>query len=332
MSEPLADLAAARPLSWRSRLLWIGLWLVFGGILAWAATFIGWEQVGEALRKADPVWVGMAIAANLCGLPMWAQAIRLFTPAAEPKPFWPVLGVLAIIVAAIQSLSIFAGAATAAVLFVRRVGMSTGAMISVLALEQLSSGIAKVLLIGAAILSTSAPVSLKAAGGSLLLVVALLFAVLVWGAHSGEAVARLARHFPPWIARWILRIGEWTSHLEALREPRRYFAAVLLTLGRRMMETSAILCTQKAIGIPVSVELGLLVIAAIALATIIPGPPGNLGMYEAAVVLAYSWGGVGAETAVAAALLQHFAFLVAALTPGYILLMVWRGRIFERAG
>ena len=153
----------------------------------------------------------------------------------------------------------------------------------------------------------------------------------IWAAHSGAAVARLADIAPGWLAHPVRLCGEWTTHLEALRRPLRFAVAALLTLGRRVMETIAILCVQKATGVPVSVEAALLVIAALALATIIPGPPGNVGYYEAVVVLAYGWVGVGKETAVAAALLQHLAFLAAALVPGYLLLAIRRQSLLQRA-
>ena len=324
MSDDGAKVASGRKFSWPVRAFWAALWLLIGVAVAWAATFIAWGEVWAALRKADPVWVGLAILANLCGYPFWAQALRLYVPSGEPRPYWTIMGVLAISSAAIQCLSIFAGAATAVVLLVRRVGLSTGAMISVLTLEQLTTGIVKALIVGVAVLSASAPFSLKAAGATLLAGVAGAFLALVWAAHSGAGLARLGLRHSGWFGRALTKFADWTAHLEALRHPLRYTTALLCVVARRAAETIAILCVQKASGLPVSVELALLIIAAVSLATIIPGPPGNIGMYEAAVVLAYSWGGVGAETAVAAALLQHFAFLAAAFTPGGLLLIFWR--------
>jgi uncharacterized membrane protein YbhN (UPF0104 family) len=123
----------------------------------------------------------------------------------------------------------------------------------------------------------------------------------------------------------------WTAHLDTLRRPLRFASGLAFMLSRRLTEAFAAVCIQKATGIPVSFELALLITAAIALATIIPGPPGNIGYYEAVVVLAYGWGSVGRETAVAAALLQHIAFLVAAMAPGYLLLALRRRSLLERA-
>ena len=235
------------------------------------------------------------------------------------------LEVLAVTHAVIQSLSIFAGGAAAVWLLLRRVGLSTGAMIGVVALEQVATAVAKSIIVGAAVLLTAAPVSLKVAGAALLAAAGAALAALFWAAHSGERVRAIAARLSGRPSRWLLLFADWTGHLDTLRRPSRYAVGIAFTLGRRVMETAGILCVQAAVGIPFSPEMALLVIASLALATMIPAP-GNLGMYEAAVVFAYGWNGVATELAVAAALLQHLAWLVAALAPGYGLLAFWRLR------
>ena len=294
---------------WRGRALWLALWLVLAGVLAYGASRIDWEQVSAALRQADPFWVFMAFLANLSALPLWGLALGRFIPPGEPQPYGRIVETLALTTAATQTLSVFAGGATAAVLLVRRVGLSTGAMISTITLEQVTTGIVKSLIVGAALSSALAPRSMQAAGALLMLAIFCAFTGLVWAAHSGPALHGIAARFGGRAGRLITLLADWTAHLETLRRPGRLAAGIGFTAGRRLMEGMGVLCIQRACGIAVSPELALLIIAALSLATIIPGPPGNMGIFEAAVVVAYGWAGIGAETAVAAALLQHAAYL-----------------------
>ncbi len=325
------EISTPRAISWRNRTLWLVLWTALACGIAWAGSQIAWNEVWAALQRADLLWVTLAVCVNLCGLPFWALAMRQFIPTGEPRPFWRLTEVLAIAVAAIQIFSVLGGGATAFYLFRRRIGLSIGAIVSVITLEQITTGLVKALVVGLAVLSAAAPAPLRMAGASLLAVVGVAFLALLWAAHSRGAVQLFAQRFSGLPSRLLAHFADWTEHLEALRRPARFLGGVGFTICRRIMETTAILCIQKAAGIPVSIELALFVIAAIMLATIIPGPPGNLGYYEAVVVVAYGWGGISAETAVAAALLQHLAFLLAALTPGCLLFALFRRRYVPTA-
>ena len=118
----------------------------------------------------------------------------------------------------------------------------------------------------------------------------------------------------------IERLADWTHHLEAVRSPARLGGAVFFMLMRRVADGLAAWCVAIACGIPVGPEVIVLVIASIAVVTMVPVPAGNVGLYELAVVAAYQWVGVAPETALAAALLQHAIALVAVLVPGALIM------------
>ena len=71
-------------------------------------------------------------------------------------------------------------------------------------------------------------------------------------------------------------------------------------------------------GVPVSWRVGVLCLANVNLLTMIPVVPGNLGTYEAAVVIAYRSVGLSAEQALGIALVQHACYLVGFALPGCI--------------
>ena len=123
-----------------------------------------------------------------------------------------------------------------------------------------------------------------------------------------------AERFP-----WLHHVAEWTQHLATVRSFRYMSGAVIFMLIRRVVEGFAGWLVALACGIDVGPEFIALVIASLAIVTIIPSPPGNVGLYEVAVVAAYQWLGVAPEPALAAALLQHAVLLISALIPGALI-------------
>jgi uncharacterized membrane protein YbhN (UPF0104 family) len=76
----------------------------------------------------------------------------------------------------------------------------------------------------------------------------------------------------------------------------------------------------------------VLVVAAVNIGTLVSLAPGDLGVYEAAAFAAYTLLGVPPETAITLSLLQHFAYLVAMVAPGYgyMIVRAWRSRSSAR--
>jgi uncharacterized membrane protein YbhN (UPF0104 family) len=138
---------------------------------------------------------------------------------------------------------------------------------------------------------------------------------LVAMAWRAEAMSRLAAGvLPPRLARLIATSG---AALAPLRSPTRGGGALLLALAKKVVELGAIVCLQHAFGLSLPLSSALLVLAALNLATLLPIVPGNVGIYEAAVVLAYSRFGVSAERALGIAVVQHACFFAALALPGY---------------
>jgi uncharacterized protein (TIRG00374 family) len=316
------------PAGW-VRLLVSGFWVALALTLAYLATFVDWAGVYARARGADPLWLALAVCGTLVALPFWSLSWVLLSHS-RLRRIYQLMEVQAITLAAVQSLSLLAGGATAMVMLTRRAGFSPPAALSLLALDQLVTGIVKVILVALAVSLAQPPAWMQHAGWSLLAVVAVAVAVLLM-THGHEAsLLRWSAERSGALAKVVSFVGRASSHLRALRDPLRSFAAVVLMLVRRLLEGLPILCVQKAVGIPVSWELGLLVLTALALVTVIPQPPGNAGLYEAAVLVVYQAAGIPADLALAAALLQHAAFLVAALVPGYLVLAIrrpWRRRL-----
>ena len=305
----------------RNKLIWVAVWLVLAAGLGFAASGLAWGRVFEAARQASLVWLPAALAANLIAIPLWALSWRFITPVKAKISLVRFTEVLAVVLSAVQAFSIFAGGATAYFLMVERLRLTRSAALSVLVLDQFTTGFVKALIIGLALTLPSTPPVLRGIGGLLVVVMIAATLALAYASTSRERLHAISARLGGRSGRALEVIGDWTENLDVFRNWPRMSAAILFMLARRLMEGIAAYCVARSLGIPVGPEIGLLVVASIAVVTLIPSPPGNIGLYEAAVVAAYQWMGVEAEVALAAALLQHAAALLAALTPGGLIVL-----------
>jgi uncharacterized membrane protein YbhN (UPF0104 family) len=313
----------------RMRMLLVLFWCALGIGLLYLASFVDWPSVLSHARAADPLWLALGVGATLLALPFWSLTWCLLGHV-RLGHVGRLLEVQVVTLAAVQTFSLVAGGATALVLLKRRAGLSTPAAASLLALDQLVTGIVKILLVAMAVSLSHPPLWMQQAGVSLLAAIVVAVVGLLYAYRHRETLLRLSAGRSGLRGVVLGFLGHAAQDLRALRDPWRSAAATGLMLLRRIVEGLTVLCVQKAVGIPVSWELGLLVITALALVTVIPQPPGNAGLYEAAVLVVYQAAGIPADLALAAALLQHAAFLVAALVPGYAMVLVrqpWRARV-----
>ncbi len=296
-------------------------------IVAWFARALDWPKVMASLRSADSWWIIGAFCFNVMGLPLWIAAWRLLIPPARRPTLTSLFEAQSVTLAAIQALSGLGGGAVAIFMLVRRAGLRAGGALSLLSLDQLLTGLVKVIIIGAAIAFAPAPGVMRTVALTLLGVVAALLAVMFIVVHSEGASRRSAERRGGLPGKALALVSDLASHLAVIRAPGRFGLAILIYLARRSMEVFAAMCVQAAFGGPVSPATALLVVAALSIATILPGPPGNLGIYEAAAGIAYVACGIPSDSAVAMAMLQHLAFLAGSVLPGCVTLVVrqpWR--------
>ena len=304
----------------RSRLLWIAVWAVLAAGLAYAASSLSWGEVRGAAMRADALWLVIALMVNLTNAPLWALCWRCLMGRKARVALLPLTCVLAVVAAAIQAFSVLGGGAIAFVLITGRLGLSRPAAASVLVLEGLTTGIVKVLLVGAALAIVPGTALLRGVGAGLLATMGVGLLGLILVSRSQSALHKFAARIGGRARIWIEAVADWTSHLEAVRSPARLGGAVFFMLMRRVADGLGAWCVAMACGIPVGPEIIVLVIASIAVVTMVPVPAGNVGLYELAVVGAYQWAGVAPEIALAAALLQHAVALGSVLIPGALIM------------
>jgi hypothetical protein len=230
------------------------------------------------------------------------------------------LGVVALTSAVLNTTPLLIGEATGVVLLVTRTRLDRAAALSVLAMDQLLVGIAKLcVLAAAASIAPLPPWMTRAVLGLLAGLLALGGALVVAAWRHADVAGGLSRVLPPRMAN---PVGMFAASLEPLRAPARGLPALLIALLKKATEVCAILCVQRAFGVELSIGGGVLVLAVLNLATLLPVVPGNVGVFEAAVVFALTRLGVTPEQALGMAVVQHLCFFAALALPG----LVWAAR------
>jgi len=295
-----------------------------------------------AVRRLDPTraWDAMAtvrggwiVAATLCYLailPLWAWQWPLLAPAGRSQTFSRMLRVVTTTSGVLNTTPLLVGEATGVVLLVTLTGLERTAALSVLAMDQLLVGIAKLGVLATAALIAPLPEWVARGALGLIVLVAILATLLLFGAARGmwragtPAESRGAAGSGRGGAmrdRLARALDTLPSALAPLRSPRRGGGALALAFVKKAVEVCAMVCMQRAFGLDLPIGAAVLALAMLNLSTLLPIVPGNIGVYEGSVVLAYSRFGVAAEQAVGLAALQHLCYLLALAAPG----VLWTG-------
>jgi uncharacterized membrane protein YbhN (UPF0104 family) len=303
------------PATMRRLLRLLALAVVVGLALA-AAARLSLARVVAELAVARPSWIALALLCFVAILPLWALQWRLLAPGSPRPPVPIMLGVVAMTSTVLNTAPLLVGEAAGIYFLVAEAGLSRAAALSVLAMDQLFVGVAKLCVLAAVAATVPLPMWMARGAQGLAAAVALLLLVVAAAAwHAGRlSTSAIGRALPPRATRALVAAG---AALGPIRSPSRSAAALALALAKKLAEALAILCVQRAFGVALSPESALLVLAAVNLATLLPVVPGNLGVYEAAVVLAYSYLGVAPERALGIALVQHACYFAALALPGY---------------
>jgi len=289
--------------------------IILVALLVFAARRIDVARVAAELRTVRASWLVAALLCYVSLLPLWALQWRLLAPQTERNTFRRMLGVIAMTSSTHNTAAFMVGEATGGLLLATHVGLGRSAALSVIAMDQLLVGIAKLGVLTTAALTLTLPTWMSNGVTVLAIAVATLLTCTVLAAWQYETIAARAERFVP--TRAVVAMGSIGQALAPLRSLPRGGGALALALLKMLVETLAMICVQRAFGIELPFTSAVLVLAALNLATLVPVVPGNLGVYEGAVVFIYTRLGVPTEQAVGLAVVQHACFFAALALPGY---------------
>lgn len=276
----------------------------------------------DALAAVRGEWLLAAALCYLAILPLWAWQWHLLAPRSRTQTFARMLRVVTTTSAVLNTTPLLVGEATGIVLLVTVAGLDRAAAVSVLAMDQLLVGIAKLVVLASAALLAPLPAWMSRAILGLVAGVGALGAVMLFAASRGalhvandDSASPRARSMRATLSRALAALP---SALAPLRSPRRGGGALLLALVKKAVEVGAMLCVQRAFGLDLPLGSAVLALGMLNLATLLPLVPGNVGVYEGAVVLAYTRFGLPTGPALGIAAVQHLCYLVALAAPGVV--------------
>jgi uncharacterized protein (TIRG00374 family) len=297
----------------RARLLAL---LALAALIVVAVQRMDLRRAAAQLAAVRGEWLVLAIVCYAAILPLWAWQWRVLSPRTPEVRPREMLGVVTLTSSVMNTTPLIIGEATAVVLLVSRTGLDRAAALSVLAMDQLLVGLAKLVVLALAAIVAPLPEWMARSVLGLLATIVLLGAALFVAAWRHADVERaLARTLP---ARIAAALGAFARSLEPLRSPARGLAAFGLALLKKAAEVAAIVCVLRAFGLRGSIATAIVVLAVLNLATLVKVVPGNVGVFEAAVVLALTRFGITAEQALGVAVVQHVCYFAALALPGLL--------------
>lgn len=306
------------------------LWIVLTAALLIALPRLPWQEALDHASRAALPWILAAIALNLLILPLWALEWRLLVPGGARVAFGRMFGIVSVTASVLNSIPFLVGEASAVALLIGRAGLSRGAALSLLAMDQLLVAFAKVAVLVAAL--AVAPVPSWVRGGllSLATIFAFMLAAMLVLAHRWEQMRDRLRDAGSRVAALWARAAALGAHLEMLRDPGLATRVAALALAKKLAEVAAAMAIQAAFGMEPSLVAALMVVAALSLSTLVPIAPANLGIYEATVFAIYRYLGLPADLALGLSILQHLCFLVPSVATGYVIATMKQLRLRSR--
>ena len=294
-------------------------WLGATALLIYFISRVDRAQLRQAMAMVEWGWIAVAVIANALILVSWAALWWTVAPHRERPTFSVMFEINAMASALMNTMPFLGGHAAAVVLLIKRAAMSREGALSVLALDQLGEGFAKLTIFGIVAALAPIPDWMRVGIATVCVAVGALFVVLLAAAH-GHLHFRPTETGRPTLANRVRRFGAgWAERMETLRSARRSVLALLLAIGTKAAEGAGILAVQHAFGVELSLGSTALVLAAVILGSILPVAPGNVGTYEAGAFLAYRHLGIDPSQAAMLAVASHICFMIPSVGIGYLL-------------
>jgi uncharacterized membrane protein YbhN (UPF0104 family) len=293
-------------------------WLGATALLLYFVSKIDRAALREAAAVVSWAWIVVAILANALILASWAGLWWTVAPADERPAFKVMFEINAIASALMNTIPFLGGHAAAVVLMVKRASMSRAAALSVLALDQLGEGLAKVTIFLVVAIAAPIPDWMRVGVATVSIGVAALLIGMVILSHAHRHIHPKVESPMTVVDRMRVLAATWAKRMETLRSVKRSIVALAFAIGTKVAEGAGLLAVQHAFGVSLSIGSTALVLAAVVLGSILPVAPGNVGTYEAGAFLAYRHLGVDPAMATILAIASHACFMIPSVGIGYL--------------
>jgi len=296
------------------------LWVFAVGIFYLCLQSIDLDQAWNELSKATPSWLFLGFFFNTCILGLWAVLWYLLLPKKLSIPFVRVFQANSFMSTSCNTIPFPGGHAIGVMALARRTKVGHTVALSVLALDQLMEGFAKIFVLTLVAIFVPLPELMGQAILVFIAAIGFFASIMFYFAHK-KPEAREGQEAVSVKGKVRAFVSRWSAHLEVLRDMRIFSLGLLLALLMMFTQTLGIWAVQKSLNLDLPVWAPILVMGALNLATVLPITPGNFGVYEGTAFLVYQFCGLSPELALSLALLQHLCFLVPMVGAGYLVLL-----------
>lgn len=280
-------------LNWRSVLLLVLTNVASFGILWWVLEDVKVSEILLEIRSMNYGWVAAAAVSDILVYVVqgWRWSI-LLRPIAE-IPMWRSVRAIYVGLYANEVLPFRSGEIIRCYLQARWGHLPFSVVLSSIAIERIFDGVWLVLYLSLVVQFVDLPRRVRDGGYVLILVVALLAATLCFIiAFQKRAKALAAR----W--NWGDKARVFIEDLQAMGSNRSFFQSFLASLPHLLMMTVPIYCSIRAYGLTgFSLWDAAVINVIVRLGTVVPGAPGNLGVYQGLIVLALVFYGIDENVA-----------------------------------
>jgi uncharacterized protein (TIRG00374 family) len=294
-------------------------WLVATALLFYFASRMDRSELRDAMAVVNWGWIMMAVVANAMILIAWTALWWTVSPKDERPKYAQMFEINALASALMNTMPFLGGHAAAVVLMVKRAGMSRAAALSVMALDQLGEGMAKVSLFIVVAMAAPLPDWMRVGVIVVCSGVAGLLIAMVALAHTYAYIRPRVKGELTFTSRMRILASTWAQRMETLRSVKHSLLALMFAIATKVAEGAGLLAVQAAFGVDLSLGSTALVLAAVTLGSMIPIAPGNVGTYEAGAIIAYRHLGVDPSTATLLALMSHMCFMIPSVGIGYLM-------------
>jgi len=302
--------------------MWLIASIVATTLLVIVFNRVDWARAWQEVRRVHFRWLALAVAFNLSIIALWAKQWSVFLPHNQKVGYGRMFETVALMAMVSNAVPYLIGQASGVLLLARRGKVGHAVALSVLALDQLAEGLAKLSVLLVVALLIPIPPWLRQAIVVLVSVVLTLLVALLWFAHRHREPVKPLDTAKVSFRRRMLHFGSrWAHHLEALRSVKVFGAGLGLALLMKGAEATAIFAVQQSFGIDLPLWSVLLVLISVGIVTMVGIVPGNLGVYEATVFFVYRYVGATPEQALGLALIQHVCYLIPLAGTGYLFVL-----------
>jgi uncharacterized membrane protein YbhN (UPF0104 family) len=294
-------------------------WLGATALLVYFISRVDRDALKSAMTTVDWRWIVAAILANALILVSWTALWWTVSPRAERPKYGVMFEINAMASALMNTVPFLGGHAAAVVMLIKRAGLTRSAALSVLGLDQLGEGLAKVMVFLVAALAAPIPTWMRVGVATVSAAVGALLIGMVVVAHSHSRIRPPADKPLTTVMRMRVLAATWAERMETLRSVPQSLIALLFAIGTKVAEGAGMWAVQHAFGVHLSIGSTALVLATVMLGSVIPVAPGNLGTYEAGAILAYRHLGIDPATSTILAIASHACFMIPSIGVGYLL-------------